>query len=118
MADTYSRIYIHIVFAVQGRQNCIKKEFREELEKYIGGIIRNEKQKLFAIYCMPDHIHLLVSIAPDIKVSDLVRDIKANSSRFIKEKGWIIGKFSWQLGFGAFSYSHSQIYTITNYILN
>lgn len=108
MANTYTQIYVHIVFAVKGRENFIKESFREELQKYISGIINNKKQKLYAIYCMPDHIHILVSIQPDISISDLVRDIKANSSSFIKEKG-LNRKFNWQNGFGAFSYSKSQV---------
>src|SRR6476661_8398223 len=103
MANTYSQIYIQIVFTVKGRENLIKESFREELQKYISGIIANRNQKLFAIYCMPDHVHILISIKPDIAISDLVRDIKANSSSFIKEKGFI-KNFSWQEGYGAFSY--------------
>ena len=118
MADTYCQIYIHIVFAVRGRENIIREEIREELQKYIGGIIRNEKQKLYAIYSMPDHTHILISIGSEIKISELVRDIKANSSRFINEKKWIKGKFYWQEGYGAFSYSHSQTDSVVNYIVN
>jgi REP element-mobilizing transposase RayT len=86
MPNTYSQIYIQIVFAVKGRQNFIKESFREEVQKYMSGIINNKKQKLYAIYCMPDHTHLFVSIKPDIAISDLVRDIKANTTSFIKEK--------------------------------
>ena len=86
MANTYSQIYIQIVFAVKGRQNFIKETFREELQKYMTGIITNKKQKLYAIYCMPDHTHILVSIKPDVSISDLVRDIKANSSSLSKKK--------------------------------
>ena len=108
MANTYSQIYIQIVFAVKGRQNFIKETFREELQKYMTGIITNKKQKLYAIYCMPDHTHILVSIKPDVSISDLVRDIKANSSSFIKEKNLVSNSFSRQEGFGAFSYSKSQ----------
>jgi REP-associated tyrosine transposase len=82
------------------------------------GIITNKKQKLYAIYCMPDHTHILVSIKPDISISDLVRDIKANSSSFIKEKRCLNSLFSWQMGFGAFSYSKSQAPAVMKYILN
>lgn len=84
MSNTYSQIYLQIVFAVKGRECFIKENFREGLQKYITGIINNNKQKLYAIYCMPDHTHLFISVKPDIKISDLVRDIKANSSSFIK----------------------------------
>ena len=107
MPNTYSQLYIQIVFAVKGRKAFIKESFREELQKYISGIIAEKKQKLYAIYCMPDHTHILVSIKPDIAISDLVRDIKSNSSSFIKEKEFV-KDFSWQTGFGAFSYSKSQ----------
>jgi len=117
MPNTYSQLYIQIVFAVKGRQAFIKEHFREELQKYISGIIAEKKQKLFAIYCMPDYTHILVSMKPDLAVSDLVRDIKANSSSFIKEKNFV-KDFSWQSGFGAFSYSKSQSLNVVDYILN
>ena len=116
MPNTYSQLYIQIVFAVKGRQSFIKESFRVELQKYISGIIREKLQKLYAIYCMPDHTHILVSIKPDIAISDSVRDIKANSSSFIKEKNFI-KEFSWQTGFGAFSYSKSQASHVVDYIL-
>ena len=116
MPNTYSQLYIQIVFAVKGRQCFIKEAFRDELQKYISGIIKEKKQKLYAIYCMPDHTHIFVSIKPDIAISDLVRDIKANSSSFIKEKHFV-KNFSWQTGFGAFSYSKSQASNVVDYIL-
>ena len=117
MPNTYTQLYVQIVFAVKGRQCSIKESFREELQKYITGIITAKKQKLYAIYCMPDHTHILVSMKPDISISDLVRDIKANSSSFIKEKE-LARSFAWQTGFGAFSYSKSQTMNVVNYILN
>ena len=116
MPNTYSQLYIQIVFAVKGRQCFIKESFRDELQKYISGIIKEKKQKLYAIYCMLDHTHIFVSIKPDIAISDLVRDIKANSSSFIKEKQFV-KNFSWQTGFGAFSYSKSQASNVVDYIL-
>jgi putative transposase len=118
MAGTYSQIYIQIVFAVKGRDNLISIRWKEELYKYITGIITNEGQKLPAINGMPDHIHILVGLKPAKALSELVRDIKANSSRFINEKAWIPGKFEWQEGYGAFSYSHSQIPNVVKYIEN
>lgn len=118
MPNTYSQIYIQIVFTVKGRLNLIPAKHREELHKYISGIVQNRDQKLFAIFCMPDHVLLLVSIKPFIAISDLARDIKAASSQFINEKKWVQGKFSWQEGFGAFSYSKSQVNNVVNYILN
>ena len=117
MANTYSQIYIQIVFAVKGRQAFIKESFREELQKYISGIIAEKKQKLYAIYCMPGHTHILVSSKPDIAISDLVRDIKSNSSSFIKEQEFV-KDFAWQVGFGAFSYAKSQSLQVVDYILN
>jgi REP element-mobilizing transposase RayT len=118
MSNTYSQIYIQIVFAVKGRENLISKNHREELHKYITGIVQNRGQKMLAIFCMPDHVHLLVGIKPSIAISDLVRDVKAGSSNFINERNWIKGKFNWQEGFGAFSYSKNQIENVINYILN
>lgn len=118
MANTYSQIYIHIVFAVKGRQNLIRAEIREELHKYITGIVTNRDQKLLSIFCMPDHTHLLIGLKPSISISDLVRDIKAGSSKFINDNKLIKGRFSWQEGFGVFSYSRSQIDTVIKYIQN
>lgn len=118
MANTYTQIYIHVVFAVQGRQNLIPKEHKEDLHKYITGIVRNKGQKLIAINSMPDHAHVFLGVKPTIALSDLVRDIKNNSSGFINEKKWVRGKFNWQKGFGAFSYGHSQIDAVVKYILN
>ncbi|GIZ07871.1 IS200/IS605 family transposase [Flavobacterium sp. UMI-01] len=118
MANTYSQIYIHIVFAVKGRQNLISNNWKDELYKYITGITTNENQKLIAINGMPDHLHILIGLKPDKSLSDLVRSIKANSSRFINEKKWINGKFEWQTGFGAFSYNHSQLTNVIRYIQN
>ena len=116
MPNTYHQLYIQIVFAVKGRQNFVKESFREEVQKYISGIIAEKKQKLYAIYCMPDHTHIFVSINPDITISDLTRDIKSNSSSFIKNKKFV-PEFEWQKGFGAFSYSKSQAKTVVDYIL-
>ncbi|KEY19735.1 IS200/IS605 family transposase [Kaistella antarctica] len=118
MANTYTQIYIQIVFAVKGRQNLIAKENREELHKFITGIVTNRGQKLFAVFAMPDHVHILVSIGPTILISDLVRDIKAGSSKFINDKNWINGRFNWQEGYGAFSYSKRGVDSVVKYIMN
>jgi putative transposase len=118
MANTYTQIYVHIIFAVQERQNLIKKENKEELQKYITGIIRNKNQKLITINCMPDHVHIFIGLRPNIALSDLVRDIKNNSSKFINDEKWVRGKFHWQEGFGAFSYAHSQMNAIIKYRKN
>jgi putative transposase len=118
MANTYSQIYIQVVFAVAARLNLIEKSWQDELYKYITGIVKNKDQKLIAIGSFENHIHILLGIKPSIAISDLVRDIRANSSRFINEKSFVKGKFSWQEGFGAFSYSHSQLDNVIKYIQN
>ena len=98
MANTFTQIYIHLVFAVQSRQNLIRKEHKVELQRYTTGIVTNKGQKLIAINSMADHIHILVGLKPDKAISDLVREIKANSSGFMNEKKWVRGKFHWQAG--------------------
>ncbi len=118
MPNTYTQIYIHIVFAVKGRENLISKNKREDLHKYISGIVQNREHKMLSIFCMPDHTHILLGLKPSISISDLVRDIKSGSCNFINQQQWVKGKFSWQEGFGAFSYSKSQIDTVVNYILD
>ena len=118
MANTYTQIYIQIVFAVQGRQSLIQPEHNDELQKYITGIVTNQGQKLIAINNMSDHMHILIGQKPSIALSDLVRDIKAGSSGFINERRWVRGRFSWQEGFGAFSYGHSQLGAVIRYIQN
>lgn len=118
MANTYSQIYIQIVFAVSGRQNLIDPRFREEIHKYITGIVGKRGQKLLAVFSMPDHVHILVAIQPSVSISDMVRDIKAGTSNFINKQGWLRGHFNWQEGFGAFSYSRSQIDKACKYILD
>ena len=116
MADTYTQIHLHVVFAVSGRAALIPAAHAPELYRYITGIVSGQKQKLLAINGMPDHMHLLIGLRPDKALSDLVRDVKANSSRFINEQGWLREKFAWQAGFGAFSYSASQLPDVIRYI--
>ncbi|MBN8577658.1 MAG: IS200/IS605 family transposase [Cytophagales bacterium] len=118
MANTYTQLYFHVVFAVKGRANLLASKWREQLFKYITGIISNKNQKLIIINCMPDHVHLLIGMKPDNNLSDLVRDIKANSSRFINEQKWVPGKFEWQTGFGAFTVGHLQLDVVVSYIKN
>ena len=118
MANTYSQIYIQVVFAVAGRENVIQKAWRDELYKYITGIVTNNKQKLISIGGVEDHIHILLGIKPSIPLSDLVRDIKTNSTKFVNQKRFHNGYFNWQEGFGAFSYSHSQLDGVIRYIQN
>jgi len=118
MANTYSQIYIHIVFAPWNRVNMIPVKHKEEIQKYITGIIQNRKHKLLAINCMRDHIHILIGYNPLQKLPDLVRDTKASSSKFINERRWFQGKFQWQEGYGEFSCGHNQIDPLIKYINN
>jgi len=118
MANTYTQIYIHVVFAVQGRHHLLPKKHLEELYKYITGIVQRREQKLLAVGGMPDHVHVFFGLNPRIALSDLVRDVKAGSSGFINDRGWVPGQFRWQEGYGAFSYARSQVDQVCRYILN
>ena len=118
MAGTYSQIYIQYVFAVKCRQNLLHKTWRDDVFKYISGIITAKGQKAIIVNGVEDHVHVFVGLKPSMNISDLVRDIKNNSSKFINEQGWLKEKFSWQEGYGAFSYSHSHIENVYNYVLN
>ena len=116
--STYSQIYIQVVFAVQNRNAQINPEWEERLYKYITGIVRKKEQKMLAINGMPDHIHFLIGMKPTCNLSDLVREIKKSSNEFIKQEGLSKFRFNWQEGFGAFSYSHSQLDDVLKYIMN
>jgi len=118
MANTYTQLYFHVVFAVKGRSNLISVNWKDELYKYITGIVANKHQKLMIINGMPNHIHLLIGTKPNCNLSDLVRDIKTNSSKWINEKRFVNGKFEWQTGFGAFTLGQSQTPRIIDYIKN
>jgi REP element-mobilizing transposase RayT len=117
-AGTFSQIYIQLVFAVKGRQSLISQKWEDELFKYITGIVQNKGQKLMAINGVPDHIHLLIGMKPSCRLSDLVREIKKSSNTWINEQGFIKGKFEWQQGYGAFSYSQSAIDQVAKYVMN
>jgi len=116
MANTYTQIYLHVVFAVCGRACVIAPGHREELQKYITGIVTRNGQKLIAIYCMPDHTHVLLGLRPNIAPSELIGDIKTGSTNHINEQRWIGCRFSWQEGYGAFSVSLSHLDRVANYI--
>ena len=118
MTVTYSQILIQIVFSVKSRKNLIPQENLEEVFEYMAGIIRNKGQKPVIIGGVSDHIHIFLGMKPGITVSSLVRDIKNNSTNFINQQNWLADKFSWQNGFGAFSYGNSQIEPVFNYIKN
>lgn len=114
---TYSQIYIQVVFAVKYRDALIHESWEEELYKYITGIVQNKEQKMLAINGMPDHIHFLIGMKPSCNLSDLVREVKKSSNAFIKEKRFTPFNFQWQEGFGAFSYSHSNLDNVIGYIM-
>lgn len=118
MANTYSQMYIHVVFAVKKRESLIKDQYREQIQRYITGIIQKRNSKMISIYCMPDHTHLFIGLNPSTSLSDLIRDIKAGSSKYINEQDWFQSKFNWQEGYGSFSYSRSFIPRVANYIEN
>lgn len=116
MAGSYSQIYLQIVFAVKGRQNLLLKPWREEVFKYMAGIINEKKHKTLIINGVEDHVHVFVGFKPSTSISDLVRDIKNNSSKFINERNFLKQKFAWQEGYGVFSYSPSHVENVFNYI--
>ena len=108
MPGTFSQIYIQIVFAVKGRENLINNNWKTSLHKYISGTIKGKGQKPIIVNGMPDHIHAFIGLKPVMPLSDLVRDIKNNASNFVNDHKFVKGKFIWQEGYGAFSYSHSH----------
>jgi len=118
MANTYTQIHIQFVFAVKFRNGLIHSSFKDELYKYITGIIKTNNHKMLAINGMPDHIHILIGMRPTQSISELMQIIKANSSKWINEKKFLNVKFEWQEGYGAFSYSKSHVQNVINYIQN
>jgi putative transposase len=118
MTATYSQILIQIVFSVKNRKSLIPQKNLEEVFEYMAGIIRIKGQKPIIVGGVSNHIHILLGMKPGITVSALVRDIKNNSTNFINQQDWMVEKFSWQNGFGAFSYGNSQIESVFNYIKN
>ncbi|GAB2563403.1 IS200/IS605 family transposase [Spirosoma aerophilum] len=118
MAGTFSQIYIQVVFAVKGRESLLQKPWRDEVFKYMSGVITNKNQKAIIVNGVADHVHLFIGLKPSACLSDLVRDIKNNTTNLINDHNWVKGKFAWQEGFGAFSYAHSQIDAVYNYVLN
>src|SRR6187402_3009102 len=118
MGDTYTQLYIQLVFAVKGRHNFIHPSWEQELYKYITAVVQNDRHKMLAINGMPDHIHIFVGLNPSISISDLVKDIKRASNNWINDKGFVNQKFEWQNGYGAFSYGKSQVVRVYQYIQN
>lgn len=104
MGDTYSQLYVHLVFAVKNRSNFISANWEDQLYKYISAVVQNDRHKMIAINGMPDHVHIFLGLNPAISVADLVKDIKRASDNWINASGFVKGKFAWQGGYGAFSY--------------
>ncbi|MFY7734030.1 MAG: IS200/IS605 family transposase [Bacteroidia bacterium] len=118
MPNTYTQLYVQIVFPVKGRQNLLEKNLRERIFKYMSGIIEECEHKSIIVNGHSDHVHLFVGLNPKFAISDLVRDVKSNSSKFINDNNLVNGKFEWQQGYGAFTYAKSQIEAVYNYIKN
>jgi putative transposase len=118
MANTYTQLYIHLVFSPKNREALIQKEWKDDLEKYITGIVQNHKHKMLAIGGMPDHIHIFIGYDVNQKIPDLVENIKTSTNAWIKEKRLSKFHFEWQKGYGAFSHSRSQLDTVVKYVLN
>lgn len=118
MANTYSQIYIHCVFATKGRENILTSEFREHLFKYMYGILKNDNVFPLAVGGWKDHVHVFFELPPDLKVADIMRMLKSTSSKWINDNKFLRGKFHWQEGYGAFSYSRSQKDNVIKYIMN
>jgi len=116
MANTYTQIHIHTVFAVQNRQSLIAAEWEDDLYKYISGIVKNNGHKMLQINGMPDHVHLLIGMRPIQSLSELMKYVKQDSSKWINQNGLAKGRFSWQAGYGAFSVSRSHVPQVINYI--
>ncbi len=116
MANTYTQIHIQIVFAVQYRGSLIAPAWKEELYRYITSIVQTSGHKMLQINGMPDHLHILFGMRPTQALSDLVQHVKQDSSKWINEKGFVRGRFSWQEGYGAFSYSKREVANVIAYI--
>ncbi len=118
MANSYAQIYIQLIFAVKGRENLIRSDWEERLFQYITGIIQNKGQKMIAVNGMPDHLHVFIGMQPGCCLSDLVREVKKASNEWINGNKFLPARFYWQEGFGAFSYSRSQVDAVYKYVMN
>jgi putative transposase len=118
MANTYTQLNIHCIFAVHGRESYLMSNFREDLFRYMSGILKGDKSYPLAVNGWLDHVHVFFELQPTMCVSDQMRMLKATSSKWINDNKFIKGKFRWQEGFGAFSYSRSQRDTVIRYIMN
>lgn len=118
MANSYSRLYIHVVFSVKYRLGLLNKTWRASLFSYIAAIIENKGCKAIIVNGVEDHVHLLIGLKPTTNLADLVRDVKCNSAKYINDRHLVMGRFSWAEGYGAFSYAHSELGSVYNYILD
>ena len=118
MANTYTQVHIQVVFAVKNRSSLIHATWEDALFRYITGIIQNHGHRVLQVNGMPDHVHILFGMKPDQALSDLIKQVKQDSSKWINQQGYVQGRFSWQAGYGAFSYSKSQIPRVVRYIQN
>jgi len=118
MPNTYTQIHIQTVFSVQNRVSLINPTWKDELYKYITAIVQNNGHKLLAINGMPDHIHLFFGFRPTQALSEHMQEVKEDSSKWINQKKFTSGKFSWQAGYGGFSYSQSHVEKVIQYIQN
>ena len=116
MANTYSQIHLHFVFAPKYRSVLIQPAWENELYKYISGTTEANKHKLLAINGMHDHVHLLVGFRPAQSISDFMQDVKSGSSKWINDQKLLQPRFEWQAGYGVFSYSKSQVPEVIRYI--
>ena len=118
MANTYTKFYVHLIFSPKNRMALIEKTWKEELEKYITGIIQNHGHKMLAIGSMPDHVHIFIGYNVNQLIPNLIEEIKTSTNSWIKGKKLSKFKFDWQKGYGAFTHSHSQINEVVQYIIN
>ncbi len=117
MANTYTRMNVHAVFSVKGRGNFISEKWRGELHRYMAGILKETNNYSLAVGGYKDHVHIFFELNPSISVSDVLKNVKSKSSKWINTKGFVAGKFEWQAGYGAFSYSRSQRDSVIRYIM-
>lgn len=118
MANTFTQCYFHLVFSVKKREALIEKEWKDDLEKYITGIVQNHRHKMLAIGAMPDHIHMFIGYNVNHLIPNLVEEIKTSSNRWVQQQRLSKFKFDWQTGYGAFTHARSQLETVVNYILS
>jgi len=118
MANTYTQLHIQFVFAVKYRAASIEKEWKDELHKYITGIIQENGHKMLQVNSMPDHIHIFIGMRPTQSIASLVQNVKAESSKWVKDRKFCTSPFAWQEGYGAFSYSKSHVPDVIRYIQN